>query len=51
MVPVVTQDTEDVGAHGGAHGRVERRKGLVQEDDLWPDGEGAGERDPLLLTP
>ena len=29
--------------------RVERREGLVQEDDLGADGERPGEGDPLLL--
>ena len=45
----LAQHTQDVGADRGAHRRVERGEGLVQEDDLRLDGERTGEGDPLLL--
>ena len=38
-----------IGSDRRTHGRVERGEGLVEEDDLGPDGECPGERDPLLL--
>ena len=45
-----TEDSEDVGAHGRAHGGVQRREGFVQEHDFRADGQRAGECDPLLLA-
>ena len=50
MVPGLAEHGEDVGTDRGPHGRVERREGLVQQDDLGPDGQRPGEGDPLLLS-
>ena len=49
--PRLAQHVEDVGPDGGAHGGVERREGLVEQHDLGLDGQGPGQRDPLLLAP
>jgi hypothetical protein len=39
----------DVRADAGPQMRVQGGKGLVEQDDLRPDGEGTGQRYPLLL--
>jgi len=31
-------------------GRIHRGEGFVQQEDVGPGGEGAGQRDPLLLS-
>ena len=44
------QHVVHLGAHAGAQAGVERGEGLVEQDDLGVGGQGAGQRNALLLA-
>ena len=50
VVPASRSRPLDVGPDAGAQVRVERGERLVEQDQLRPDGERPGQRDPLLLA-